>query len=171
MARKFKPKRLRKTHEQFLKLEELHDRAIYIMKVEVEREGCYVEEYGLERRRSKKWYYYDERPDFMVRCRGKPFFVEVKAKRVSVPIEQIGYTYINKRHVENYIKHSKEKKIPCWLYIVFFDDLGYFQRRLWFNTEWIRWGELEVKKAWDGNLVYVLPVKYGVNVFPLKTYS
>jgi len=159
---KFKPhKGIIKSHEVFLELEKLHDKAVNVFLVEIGRMGCEAKRFGLERRYSKKWYYADYRPDFKVECRGgRKFLVDVKAKiaRGVADISEIKHTYANVRHVKGYLKASKETGLEVWLFIVFFDEFGYMLGHKWFNVNKIEWDKLEKARMWDGNLVYVIPL-------------
>ena len=167
---KFKPHGgLRKTHRQFLELEELHDRCVECFIVEMCRRGCEVEKYGLERRFSKKWYFYDYRPDFKVRCKhfGKSFLVDVKSKRVKYvsSLREVKHVMLNVRHVEGYLKAGKEAKLEVWVFTCIYDDMGYLLGYVWIPVSKLKWGKFRKAKAWDGNLVYLVPTRYAG--FPL----
>lgn len=150
---------LKKSHREFLELEKLHDRACSILAALVSGKGRLVK-YGLERRHSWKYYYYDEKPDYILELKdGRRLLVEVKAKRTREGhVDLILHTYVNIRHVRNYLKHSREKGLKCYLFIAFFDEEGYCVGYRWFNVNSIEWGKLETRRMWDGNLAYVLPL-------------
>lgn len=145
-------KRLRKTHREFIDLYRLHDVAVDYFRRLASLNGCRVSDYGLEKRYSRRYYYYDERPDLLVECPWGRMLVEVKAKRACVVPQ---WTYVNVRHVKGYLEHSRRVDLPVYLFVAFVCEeevVGYW----WFDLNSIDWSEVPVKRVWDGNEVYVL---------------
>lgn len=149
-------KKLRKRHHEFLELYRLHDVAVEYFKRLAELNGCRVIEHGLEKRYSRVYYYYDYKPDLLVLCPFGRFLVEVKAKRACVVPE---WTYVNVRHIRNYLEYSRRIGNPVYLFVAFVCEDSVIGK-LWFDIGKINWEELPRRRAWDGNEVYVLSKKH-----------
>lgn len=145
-----------KTHEDFHKNYKMHDIASNFLLPKLIKIGYEITPLGKDLR-DLKVIMKNEMPDFHVENKNKEFAFDIKSKA-----SEKYFGWVNQRAVNGYRNFIKETGIPVFAFFVLVKNnlpvnkIGYSD---------ISRKEINAKKAWNGNLVYIFKWKYG---FPFE---